>query len=147
MDEENISPIELMVSVCAGLVTVDEESRIIRLVHYTTQKYLERTQNRWFPTVEADITTICVTYLSFTIFGSGHCSTDSLFEERLLCNPLYDYTAHYWGHHASQASNLSPIVFEFLNCVRQVEAAAQAMLAHKRFYWDSAYSQTVPKHC
>ena len=38
-----------MVSVCAGLVTVDEESDIIRLVHYTTQEFFERTQNIWFP--------------------------------------------------------------------------------------------------
>ena len=41
--------IEDMVSVCAGLVTVDEESNIIRLVHYTTQEYFERTQKHWFP--------------------------------------------------------------------------------------------------
>ncbi|KFY91698.1 hypothetical protein V500_04517 [Pseudogymnoascus sp. VKM F-4518 (FW-2643)] len=38
LDENNIPQIEDMVSVCAGLVTVDEESEIIRLVHYTTQE-------------------------------------------------------------------------------------------------------------
>lgn len=36
LDEENLPQIEDMVSVCAGLVTVDDESGIIRLVHYTT---------------------------------------------------------------------------------------------------------------
>ncbi|KAH6999490.1 hypothetical protein EDB80DRAFT_583322, partial [Ilyonectria destructans] len=41
--EDNISDLEDIVSVCAGLVTVDEESDIIRLVHYTTQEYFERT--------------------------------------------------------------------------------------------------------
>ena len=35
IDEENLPEIEDMVSVCAGLVTVDEESGTIRLVHYT----------------------------------------------------------------------------------------------------------------
>ena len=44
LDEENLPEIEDMVSVCAGLVTIDEESNIIRLVHYTTQEYFERTQ-------------------------------------------------------------------------------------------------------
>lgn len=34
LDEENFPEIEDMVSVCAGLVTVDEECGIIRLVHY-----------------------------------------------------------------------------------------------------------------
>jgi hypothetical protein len=39
LDEDNLLEIEDMVSMCAGLVTVDEESKIIRLVHYTTQEY------------------------------------------------------------------------------------------------------------
>jgi hypothetical protein len=41
LDETNLPGIEDMVSVCAGLVTVDEQSNIIRLVHYTTQQFLE----------------------------------------------------------------------------------------------------------
>ena len=36
LDRENITDIELIVSVCAGLVIIDEESDIIHLVHYTT---------------------------------------------------------------------------------------------------------------
>ena len=43
LDEENLPEIEDMVSLCAGLVTVDRESNVIRLVHYTTQQYFERT--------------------------------------------------------------------------------------------------------
>jgi len=46
IDEENLTQVDDMVSVCAGLVTVDEESDIMRLVHYTTQEYFERTQTR-----------------------------------------------------------------------------------------------------
>jgi hypothetical protein len=64
LNEHNLPEIEDMVSVCAGLVTVDKESNIIRLVHYTTQEYFEQTQNRWFPNAVVEVTTICVTYLS-----------------------------------------------------------------------------------
>jgi hypothetical protein len=63
-------------SVCAGLVTIDEESDIIRLIYYTTQEYFERTQTRWFPSAQTDIATTCLTYLSFDTFESGFCSTD-----------------------------------------------------------------------
>ena len=42
LDKDNIPDIEDMISVCAGLVAVDEESDVIRLVHYTTQEYFER---------------------------------------------------------------------------------------------------------
>ena len=38
LDEDNLPELEDMVSVCAGLVTIDEESNVIRLVHYTTQE-------------------------------------------------------------------------------------------------------------
>jgi hypothetical protein len=71
LDKENLPQIEDMVSVCAGLVTVDQESGIVRLVHYTTQEYFERTQRKWFPNAEIDITTICITYLSYPIFDCG----------------------------------------------------------------------------
>jgi hypothetical protein len=36
-DEENLSDIDQIMSVCAGLVTVDQESKTVRLVHYTTK--------------------------------------------------------------------------------------------------------------
>ncbi|KAJ0378089.1 hypothetical protein COL26b_003749 [Colletotrichum chrysophilum] len=49
LDEDNITELEDIVSVCAGLVTIDEESGVIRLVHYTTQEYFERTAEQWLP--------------------------------------------------------------------------------------------------
>jgi hypothetical protein len=44
LGEDNFQEIGEIVSVCAGLVTVNEENDIIRLIHYTTQEYFERTQ-------------------------------------------------------------------------------------------------------
>src|SRR5437588_6750567 len=54
IDEDNLPEVEDMVSVCAGLVTVDEESGTIRWVHYTTQEYFERTRVKWFPDAQTD---------------------------------------------------------------------------------------------
>jgi ankyrin repeat protein len=56
-DHGDLTPIEDIVSVCAGLVTVDEESGIIRLVHYTTHQYLERSWDSWFPHATVEIAT------------------------------------------------------------------------------------------
>ncbi|KAF1362415.1 hypothetical protein EJ07DRAFT_106802, partial [Lizonia empirigonia] len=47
LDLDNIPDVEDILSVCAGLVTVDEESQIVRLVHYTTQDYLEGIREEW----------------------------------------------------------------------------------------------------
>ena len=143
LDEDNVPQIEDMVSVCAGLVTVDGESGIIRLVHYTTQEYFQRTQKRWFPNIETDITIICVTYLSFRVFESGFCQTHE-FEERLRSHPLYDYAAHHWGHHAREAL-LIPDIIGFLERKAQVEASSQALMAVKQWPGDSNYSQRGPK--
>ncbi len=71
LDEENFPEIENMVSVCAGLVTVDADSNIIRLVHYTTQEYFERTQKDWFLNADSDITRVCITYLHFAFSRVG----------------------------------------------------------------------------
>ncbi|KAH7129648.1 hypothetical protein B0J13DRAFT_588497 [Dactylonectria estremocensis] len=49
-----------------------------------------------FLNAEADITTTCITYLSFDIFKSGFYQTDKEFEERIRLNPFYDYSAHHW---------------------------------------------------
>ncbi|KAK6496345.1 hypothetical protein TWF481_002370 [Arthrobotrys musiformis] len=44
-DTRNLHTVKDVVSSCAGLVTVDRDSNIIRLVHYTTQEYFQR--NYW----------------------------------------------------------------------------------------------------
>ena len=94
LGEENFSQIEDIVSVYAGLVIINEESGIIRLVHYTTQEYVERMQRQSFSDTQTNITTICVTYLSFNEFESGICQDDEEFEKRLQLNKLYGYAAH-----------------------------------------------------
>jgi hypothetical protein len=101
LDEENLPEIDDTVSVCAGLVTVDEKSDIIRLVHYTTQEYLQthmfwlnprkdpamlRKNDVAMANVQKNITIICVTYLLFNTFETGFCLTDDEFEARLRLN-------------------------------------------------------------
>ncbi|RYP46072.1 hypothetical protein DL768_007664 [Monosporascus sp. mg162] len=144
--EENLPRIQDMISVCAGLVTVDEESAIIRLVHYTIQEYLERTQDDWFPDAASNITETCVTYLSFSIFENGFCQTDEDFEMRLRSSQFYDYAAHNWGHHAREASTLHQEVIYFLESKAKVEASSQALMAVKQYSGHSGYSQEVPRH-
>lgn len=145
LDEDNLFEIEDIVSVCAGLVTVDEESGIIRLVHYTTQEYFERTQEKWFLHTEEYITAICATYLSFDVFENGACATDDEFEERLSSNKLYNYASHSWGRHACKASHLPPEVLDFLECQAKVEASVQAVMVSTSRRRPAHYSQRIPR--
>ncbi|KAF2729730.1 hypothetical protein EJ04DRAFT_588331, partial [Polyplosphaeria fusca] len=95
LNPENIPDMEDLVSVCAGLIVVDEESRVVRLVHYTTQEYLERIRRTWNPRAQLEIASTCLTYLSFNEFKNGSCSTDAELRERLQQNVFLDYAARY----------------------------------------------------
>jgi hypothetical protein len=74
IDPDNIHDSDDLVSVCAGLVVVDQESAIIRLVHYTAQEYLEQTVDAWNPGGRLHLATTCLTYLAFDVFMSGRIS-------------------------------------------------------------------------
>ncbi|KAH6705255.1 ankyrin repeat-containing domain protein [Leptodontidium sp. MPI-SDFR-AT-0119] len=125
--------IELQHALGVEIEDILSESGIIRLVHYTTQEYFERTQRQWFPDAQINITTICVSYLSFNEFESGICQKYEEFERRLQLNTLYDYAAHNWGHHAREAS---------IPC--QVKASSQALLVDKRLENEN-YNQDIHK--
>ena len=140
LDEENLTEVEELASVCAGLVTIDKETSIIRLVHYTTQEFFKREQTMWFPEAQARIANTCTTYLAFSAFETGFCGSDADFEERLRLNPLYDYAALHWGHHMRESSIYDPAI-EFLQSESKVSAAGQAFMAKYGGY--HGYSQTV----
>ncbi|KAJ7717111.1 ankyrin repeat-containing domain protein [Mycena maculata] len=65
LDPDNLLEINIILSVCAGLVIVDETTSAVRLVHYTTQVYLDSVQDRRFPEAQTEITVALLTYLTF----------------------------------------------------------------------------------
>ncbi|KAL9619484.1 MAG: hypothetical protein Q9160_005921 [Pyrenula sp. 1 TL-2023] len=128
LDHTNISEIEHIVSVCAGLVTVDKESDIVRLVHYTTQEFLNRRYKDWFPDAEANIADVCITYLSFDEFESGSCAWVMDYEIRRDSYPLYEYVSQEWGNHLRRSGNTILEIPMFLRSEAKLSASAQAML-------------------
>jgi ankyrin repeat protein len=137
LDVENLPDIEYLVSICAGLVTIDEQSSIIRLVHYTMQDYLKRTLKDWYPEAETEIARICITYLSFSAFRNGACNDKPMLLLRLRNHPLYYYSACCWGRHAKAASEIFDTTATFLSSEKKVQAAAQALCIGEAFTWNS----------
>ncbi|CAG7985687.1 unnamed protein product [Penicillium nalgiovense] len=101
-DEDNVPDLIDIVSVCAGLVTIDEQSNVIRLVHYTTQGFFQRNQSILFPKANYYIGTICVAYLSYDTFKAGHYQTKEDFRSRLRHYPFAPYAADFWGSHVRE---------------------------------------------
>lgn len=151
LDQENIPDIADVVSVCAGLVTVDPQSEIIRLVHHTAQDYFERHKSRCLPGAERDITTVSVTYLLFDCFN-GLCLTDQEFTARLMHFPLCLYVAKYWGFHFSSAADgdeqkrqIESLVLELLTDSCKLDFAVQALWSLKTGPNSTYLSQNPPK--
>ncbi|KAL5113799.1 hypothetical protein ACEQ8H_008335 [Pleosporales sp. CAS-2024a] len=98
LDPENKPDVNLIISVCAGLVVVDHESAIVRLVHYTTQDFFEKISSKWDPDGQLRIAEACLTYLSFNAFESGSVDgqehTDRLCEHEFL-----EYASIYCAEH------------------------------------------------
>ena len=64
-DEANMPDEEDLPSVCAGLVCVEEGSKIVRLAHYTAQDYLESIRDQSFVDARRLVAATCLTYLSY----------------------------------------------------------------------------------
>jgi ankyrin repeat protein len=98
--EDNRPDLNDIISVCAGLVTVDKETNIIRLVHYTTQEYFERICHEWNPDGQQEIVTTCLIYLALDIFRKNGEEYSELERHRMLNENIFlEYAANHWGEH------------------------------------------------
>ena len=97
-DADNLLPPRSLIDVCAGLVIIDSNSQIVRLVHYTTQEYLDKERMLLFKGINVDISRACLTYLSCNIGTEDQYQGGGrwLFKS----HPFLDYACRYWFSHA-----------------------------------------------
>ena len=98
IDEAALTDEESLISACAGIVTIDKESSVIRLIHYTAQEYFERNRNARFIDAPTAISTTCLTYLGFDVFAE-FCIDEMALKKRLENYAFAAYAAEYWGCH------------------------------------------------
>ncbi|KAL9123429.1 MAG: hypothetical protein Q9187_000030 [Circinaria calcarea] len=98
---------KMMVECCLGLVTTDEESGRIRLVHYAVQEYFRDQQKEIFPSGESEIAEMCLTYLFFDSFAEGCCDREEDILDRLEEYPFLGYAATHWGKHVQSSQDES----------------------------------------
>ncbi|KAJ4246035.1 hypothetical protein NW762_013780 [Fusarium torreyae] len=120
LDYESLIDIDDLVSICAGLVTIEPQSQTVTLtlIHYTTQEYLERTQARWRPDAHAAIATSCFTYLSFPALDVDFLKLDEYcfgkhIDGKLF--PLLSYCIDHGALHAWRAMSEPPSIAHFLS--------------------------------
>ncbi|OJJ85927.1 ankyrin repeat domain-containing protein [Aspergillus glaucus CBS 516.65] len=132
-----------MISVCAGLVTMDEQTHVIRLVHHTTQEYFERTCQTWFSNAHHNIAQTCLTYLGYDFFESGTCVSYDDLKLRLQAYPLYSYSSINLGYHVRHQPVDTEFFLESLTSNNKVSACSQVLLSARAIGWSQRLSKDV----
>ncbi|KAJ7574226.1 ankyrin repeat-containing domain protein [Mycena floridula] len=102
MDFDAVVDVELLTSICAGLIIIRKESShyepIVQLVHYTTHEYFQLKQHQLFPDIHPLMAITCLTYMSF----DGLDITPNDIQATWKQYPLYKYAILHWGKHAQK---------------------------------------------
>jgi hypothetical protein len=103
LDEDDIPSEDIIVSVCAGLVSLATEEGVVQLVHFTAQEYFsqESVRETLFFDGQRKLLSSCLTYLLLSDFDNGLPEAD--LDGFIAKHPLFYYAAHNWGHHARAA--------------------------------------------
>ncbi|KAK4691933.1 hypothetical protein P7C71_g5177, partial [Lecanoromycetidae sp. Uapishka_2] len=99
----------------------DEESSVIRFVHFSVQEYLHKYQERVFTNGGHLIAEACITYMLFEPFTFGPRQYERDLVELISQNVFVDYAAHHWGYHIQSGKDevLDRLALKFLRAEAQ----------------------------
>ncbi|KAH6909553.1 ankyrin repeat-containing domain protein [Coprinopsis sp. MPI-PUGE-AT-0042] len=99
-------------SVCCGLITVEERTRVVRLIHFTAKDTLEPLLLRLFPEPHPLLLSVCLTHLTHCNFHKPSFTSVEELDVTLAEDPLLNYAYTAWDHRARK-------------CCDRVESGAQ----------------------
>ncbi|MCJ1282616.1 hypothetical protein MMC26_001941 [Xylographa opegraphella] len=161
LDEEALPYEDDLVSVCAGLVDIDVESGVIRLVHYTTQRYFERNGEKWFGEASLEIAQSSLIYLSLA--ASAHDFSSAYKDQSLLAthesdsqpesisffqeSPFAFYAARNWGAHArgQPEMELRDLIIGFFQRETNIDMLIMVLWPEDGHVWPKGRREPLPK--
>ena len=154
LDPEKVPSIQSVLGCCLGLVTVDQETSTVRLIHATLQEHLQ-SQPDIFESPHTTIAKVCLSYLgsqslqrlsmpleassSETHTTPNYISARLLFLESVSARlPFLEYASCYWGIHAQKGLTAS-IKRSAINLLNQYpeSIAAKVFLRKHDLNWYS----------
>lgn len=133
------------ISVCAGLVILDHESHIVRLVHYTAQEYFKHVRPDHLVNAEEEITATCLSHLSYRGVPESIESSAQGNPLKPDSFPLFDYAGSNWGWHVRFVSShtIDEAVLRFINDELGMRRSAKCLSRG----WDKLFgSEASPLH-
>ncbi|KAH6902519.1 hypothetical protein BKA70DRAFT_1567667 [Coprinopsis sp. MPI-PUGE-AT-0042] len=118
-DSKRMVPEALLISVCCGLVSVDDKTRIVRLIHYTTRDAILPRILELFPVPHALLAHVCIAHVTtcgFQNYGETAIDSESRrqrekdFETLIDSDSLIAYAHRSWVHHTAQCDHYPPVI-------------------------------------
>ncbi|KAJ4013667.1 hypothetical protein NW761_013320 [Fusarium oxysporum] len=134
--QDDLSDINLLLSVCCGIVVLNKATQTVQLVHYTAQDYFINRHQDWFPNVHSYLAKQCINYLCLPklqyvvpILNSERVHWDELSGRY----PLYTYAAANWGLHlrntTTPCSGVDQAALSLLHNEDMINALIQVQLS------------------
>ena len=164
-DEYNLGDVAEIVSFCAGLAIIDDETQVVRLVHYTTQEYFRRNGDKNLVSAQQGIAISCLTYLLYDEFeygwilesneagiaGEDHTAcnqcrrSSKAVEARVQKFPFLGYASRYWATHVKvcEQQKVKELMMRFSRDNHKISSAGQVSLAlHGPYYFLDSIDST-----
>lgn len=142
--EKRIPTVSHVLSMCAGLIVVDEIHDTVSLFHKTLYDFLDKKHAEFLPLGDQIVGKTCVGYLSLGDFADGPCirpEAGSLhfacqppdwaryaYEDLLVHYPLYEYAQRHWHDHIRGSDlEIADIVTGFLADPNKLSASCQTL--------------------
>ncbi|TFK24828.1 ankyrin [Coprinopsis marcescibilis] len=118
-DPERIVHKDALISLCCGLVTVNEDNQSVRLVHYTAKDCLRVTLLKDDPNPHALIACTCAALLlQYGFHDQKILYTDEL-EIAFKAHPLLEYSYDNWVSHMQASDPVPPKIIHFVQKCRR----------------------------
>ncbi|KAJ3909851.1 ankyrin repeat-containing domain protein [Lentinula edodes] len=98
-----------LLDACAGLITIEDRTDKVRLIHYTVHEYLVKEQVNLWTNVQRTMAVTCVSYLRY-ILPRLQYNSEVYVEEEIrnasIQYPFFGYALFEWGHHVHSCGEL-----------------------------------------
>ncbi|KAH6909736.1 hypothetical protein BKA70DRAFT_1148273, partial [Coprinopsis sp. MPI-PUGE-AT-0042] len=98
-EQDRLVQEETLMGLCHGMVAVEEETRLVRLVHYTAKNVLEQLIMETLPQPHALLSAVCLARLADSGFLRTNLNGEIQLAEALEAEPFLGYAYHAWSTH------------------------------------------------
>jgi hypothetical protein len=127
INEDALCAIEDVISACAGLLEVDQETQTVRLVHFTAREYFRKSTDPWLSSAQLHLAKACIDYICLP--SMRNVQTWSPHGEFHNFHPFFYYASRNFGVHlkASITIESAYICLRYLDRVQTLPVALLAI--------------------